>query len=433
MPIRLGVKTMEKYLDEIALLCSQMSEKQMRSLPLCAAENVISPFAKIPLDSFLQEKYIMGGVLEYSNVNNFLEGKDLFEFYKILNRQCHNLFGSLYADARTLSGVNAVMVLLMSLFKAGDTIYITPEDCGGHTSMPLICRRLGINTVELPYDYEKMDYDYITANRYMENNRVAGILICPSDILSQPSLGLFQLPSECILIYDATQTLGLIASGVNKNPMSIFSNTDNFILMGATHKTLPGPTCGLIMTKNEILAETFDKKINPDYLRNVQFHQILCLILVLTEISEFGADYGAQIIKNANHLAKELESRNFKIVTGSAMNEFTDSHQIFISLDENLIESFVDRCFQYGITLNARYRKIYKDAGIRIGTQEITRYGWKEYEMVKIADILFALKNGDFSPQEISNQINLLSHQKNVCYSFPSDDFMKIRNSLHNS
>ena len=34
-----------------------------------------------------------------------------------------------------------------------------------------------------------------------------------------------------------------------------------------------------------------DTKINPDYLRNVQFHQILSLILVLIEMEMFGEQY----------------------------------------------------------------------------------------------------------------------------------------------
>ena len=57
-----------------------------------------------------------------------------------------------------------------------------------------------------------------------------------------------------------------------------------FILMGATHKTLPGPTCGLIMTNNLDLAHQFDTLINPDYLRNSQLHHIFSLILTLMEL-----------------------------------------------------------------------------------------------------------------------------------------------------
>ena len=85
-----------------------------------------------------------------------------------------------------------------------------------------------------------------------------------------PQLKKINLPENCILIFDATQILGLIATNNIENPLYWFSDEQKFILMGATHKTLPGPTCGLIMTNNLKLARQFDTLINPDYLRNSQ-------------------------------------------------------------------------------------------------------------------------------------------------------------------
>ena len=48
-------------------------------LPLCAAENVVSPFSKIMLSSSLQEKYLLGASSTYQE-NNFLGSDKLFEF-----------------------------------------------------------------------------------------------------------------------------------------------------------------------------------------------------------------------------------------------------------------------------------------------------------------------------------------------------------------
>ena len=49
------------YFNDLINLCTELSIQENKLLPLCAAENVLSPFSKIPLDTFLQEKYIMGG------------------------------------------------------------------------------------------------------------------------------------------------------------------------------------------------------------------------------------------------------------------------------------------------------------------------------------------------------------------------------------
>ena len=272
---------MNGNLEEFQKICQELQYEEKRLLPLCAAENAISPFGKIPLDSFIQEKYIMGGIIRLETEHNFMEAEHLFKFYSLLNRQCFDLFQSNYSDARTLSGVNAVMILLMSLFQPGSTLLISSEDSGGHGSMPLICHRLGIKFIYAPFDYEIMDFDYEKIKALRKKEKIDGMLICPSDILFQPSLQNLEVSEDFIIIYDATQTLGLISGKSNSNPFHFFSNEVPFVLMGATHKTLPGPTSGLIMTNNQKLMNLIDTKINPDYLRNVQFHQILSLILVL--------------------------------------------------------------------------------------------------------------------------------------------------------
>lgn len=140
------------------------------------------------------------------------------------------------------------------------------------------------------------------------------------------------------MIFDATQILGLIASDNMENPLNWFNDKQKFILMGATHKTLPGPTCGLIMTNNLELARKFDTLINPDYLRNSQLHHIFSLILTLMELEIYGHQYSSNIIKNANVLACALEKYDFTVLKASS--KYTYTHQIFISMPEYDAKSF---------------------------------------------------------------------------------------------
>ena len=102
-----------KY-DEFYKLCEKVYEPitnfEKSCLPLCAAENEQSEFTKIPLKSFIQEH------------NNFIGSNNLFELYNLLNRLSSELFKSMYADGRTLTGVNTISLLLMSLFKNNDKI-----------------------------------------------------------------------------------------------------------------------------------------------------------------------------------------------------------------------------------------------------------------------------------------------------------------------
>ncbi len=64
---------MNGNLEEFQKICQELQYEEKRLLPLCAAENAISPFGKIPLDSFIQEKYIMGGIIRLETEHNFME------------------------------------------------------------------------------------------------------------------------------------------------------------------------------------------------------------------------------------------------------------------------------------------------------------------------------------------------------------------------
>lgn len=193
--------------------------------------------------------------------------------------------------------------------------------------------------------------------------------------------------------------------------------------MGATHKTLPGPTSGLIMTNNQKLMNLIDTKINPDYLRNVQFHQILSLILVLIEMEMFGEQYSKQIIDNANKLGRYLEKRGVQVIR--ARNDlYTDTHQIFISMKENEIMRFLHRSQSHGISLNGRYKKLYRDSGIRIGVQQITRHGWEENEFEQLADVFYQLTQDTYNYDEVEKKLNILRSKKDVHYTFQSKRIM---------
>ena len=204
-----------------------------------------------------------------------------------------------------------------------------------------------------------------------------------------------------------------------------------FILMGATHKTLPGPTCGLIMTNNLELAHQFDTLINPDYLRNSQLHHIFSLILTLMELEICGQQYSTTIINNANILADALVKYNFTLLKASS--KYTYTHQLFISMPEYDAEKFYNKCLDYGVSINLRNKHLYKTCGLRIGTQEISRYGWKDVEMLIIAEILRDIRDNDQFSQDISERINKLSMNKKICYTIEEECYDIIYAQLHDS
>lgn len=415
------------FFNDFIKTAQKFDEFKQKSIPLCAAENVVSKFAKLPLLSATQEKYVMGGCLEYICDDNFIGGETIFPFYNIINRQCSLLFNSCYADARTLSGMNSVTTLLMSMTKPGDTIAITSPDCGGHASIPDICHRLGLKTLELPFDYKNYELDYYKTNKMISKKKVSAILISLSDILFKPDFSKLDVSKEVPIIYDATQTLGLIAGGKIQNPFENFDDMYPFILMGATHKTLPGPSTSLIMTRNQSIARKIEKKINPMFLRNTQMNQKMSLILVLLEMEYFGKEYSDLIVTNSNILSKQLSEYSFNVPKPKDI--FTETHQVFFSCSNSQMKEFYENCDYYNITLNFKTKKLFGYSGIRIGTQEISRYKWNCDDLSVLSDVLNLLMvypqayKNERIDRDIQNKLFALRKKKTVGFTFDENVF----------
>jgi glycine/serine hydroxymethyltransferase len=408
-------------LKEFILITKEFIKFQSKSVPLCAAENIISPFAKLPLDIGLQERYLMGGIFGYDANENFIGSELLYPYYEKINQQCKKLFDSTYADARTLSGMNAITSLLMALTEQNDTIILSLPETGGHPSIPIICKRLGLNVEPIPYNYHIFDYDYSKLNDLISAKKPKAVVFVPSDIISIPKLDRLKV-NNTYIIYDATQTLGLIASKVIENPLK---QNQNVILLGGTHKTLPGPTNGLIMTCNTEIAKQIDNSISPKFVRNTQMHQVACLLLTLIEIEHFGKNYSEQIIKNANILGNMLIQKGFSLPFIG--EKYTNTHQLFILTDKEQMNRIFMNSLTYGITLNKKEKLLFRGYGIRIGVQEITRYGWGEFELELISQILKFLDTNDVVP--LKRALKLL-HKKDIFFTFDEKTITWIINNL---
>lgn len=419
-------KELEEFLDKY----EKINKYEMTCLPLCAAENISSDFVKLPQSTFLQEKYILGGVLEYTKANNFLGSENLYTIYEHILRQCNKQFKCQYADARTLSGINAVTTLLMALFKIGDTIYVTSPEYGGHSSMPLICERLGLNIEYLPYDYSIHDFDYEKINSNLSTDKFAGILIALSDMIEQPNLYQLKL-NNTILLYDATQILGLIASGYITNPFQWFNNEDNVIVLGATHKTIAGPTCGLILTNNLKLANKIDLQINPNYLRNNQLNNIVSLLFALYEIEYFGKDY-FNVMKDLIEItSKELENLNLKVLKTRKCN-CSDTHQLWLILTSQQLDRLEKNAKIYGVSLNVRCRKIYHNYGVRLGFQQVAHFNWPKETGIILAQIIKELTKKNCNKKKVEALMQKLPDKK-IYFTFDNQTIKETFEKLHNS
>ena len=190
-----------------------------------------------------------------------------------------------------------------------------------------------------------------------------------------------------IFMVDMSHFAGLVAGGVYPSP---FPYAD--IVTTTTHKTLCGPRSAIIFSKQEY-SKAIDRAVFPGLQGGPHANQIAAVGVALYEASRKSfRRYGSRVVKNARALAKELQKRGWRIVSGG-----TDTHLFLVDTFARGIsgKQASDFLETIGITVNKNTipfdaRSPVDPSGIRIGTPAVTTRGMKEREMREIAEIIDA-------------------------------------------
>lgn len=344
-------------------------------VPLCAAENPLSPYVRSFLSDPIHETYAMGGP-RIPPPSNFAAAGYVHDLHRMVIDLCADAFGSTYADPRPNSGTSAVLACLMTLSAPGQQIMLQTIDSGGHASMQPICRRLGLEILDMPYDFDRLCPDYDTI-RNLPLDEIDFVLYSPSDVLYPDEFKDVVLPESTTLVLDLTQTLGLIASGHHPSPFD--GAHERTVVVGGTHKTLPGPSSGLLLTNHGSIADVLDSEVSPKYVRHSHPHHMAALCATMIEHQEIGRHYGDRMLAFSALLADSLQRSGQEIVL--AESRPSETHQVLVHIDESRVELAFDSCVRAGITLNQRRKPLFRGAGLRFGVQEIARYEWSEREV----------------------------------------------------
>lgn len=405
------------YLNRFKEIFMEYQKFDVNKIPLCAAETFVSPFSKQALSSILEGKYITGNN-SYDENKDFIGSHFLKKILDFSNDLGNVLFHAKYTDFRCLTGMNTVAIILMSLIDKNKKVLITDPSSGGHGSLPKLCDNLGAKYESIPYDMKKMQIDHDKLNMILKNDDSIGyVFFCQSDLICVPDLNRIKFPENVIIIYDATQTLGLIASNIIPNPIDY---NNNLILIGGTHKTFPGTTCGFIATNNDFLIDKIDRQISPNFLRNTQINNIASVCLTMIELLKFGKEYSQTIVETANKLGYLLEQNGISVKKISK-DKYTETHQIFISVEQKKLDLLYLKFKKNFITLNKRNTGYIK--GFRLGTQEIARYELVNH-LEELATLISGIINDTLTDDEIQKIVLQLSKYKNDNF-YINDIFME--------
>jgi glycine hydroxymethyltransferase len=393
--------TLQEFID----LVIKHTNHRNSSINLISSENYSSPMVRAIFASDLMNRYssdFYGGTKFINKIIQKTEG------------YIRELFDSDYAIVSPLSGNLCDLSIILGLTKPGKKIMVVEEGDGGY---PLDYEFFGRKKVIFQFSNEDM-------NLLIEENIEAIKKVKPSLVIFGASFIPFPQPVKEItkefekrktihFAYDGSHVMGLIAGKEFQDPL----REGVHVLIGSTHKSFPGPQGGIILTNDmeryEVLSSTMDFDIDKGirFIDNNHPHHIAALGIAALEMLEFGTQYAKQVVKNSKALAKSLDENNVPVKFKHL--DYTESHQVILDSDfyeQNLV--IKERAEEIGLII---------DAGIRIGTSEVTRMGMKELEMKELGEIISRVYYDDIS-DNLTRQIRDLAN----IFSKPSFCFSRI-------
>jgi glycine hydroxymethyltransferase len=215
------------------------------------------------------------------------------------------------------------------------------------------------------------------------------------------------------MVVDMAHIAGLVAGQVHPSPVP---HAD--FVTTTTHKTLRGPRAGMVLCRQSY-AKDLDRAVFPGVQGGPLMHIIAGKAVCFKEAAtpEF-ATYQRQIAANAKHLAGNLASAGFKLVSGG-----TDTHLMLVDVFSKGVtgkaaEVALDKA---GITVNKNAIPFDQNppmvaSGIRIGTPAVTTRGMREPEMDVIAVLITRVLA---SPDDAQALTMVKAEVERLCRNFP--------------
>jgi glycine hydroxymethyltransferase len=412
------VDYIEKYVKpfdpEVSQAIADEESRQNNKLELIASENFVSRAVMAAQGSVMTNKYAEGypGKRYYGGC----EHVDVVE--ELARTRACDIFKAEHANVQPHSGSQANTAVYFAALKPGDKVLGMNLSHGGHLTHGSKVNLSGkyFNFFEYGVDpeTETIDYDKVAAiaREVKPNMIVAGASAYPR-VIDFPRFREIADEVGALLFVDMAHIAGLVAAGLHPSPVPYAD-----FVTTTTHKTLRGPRGGMILCHQE-WAQKIDKAIFPGIQGGPLMHIIAAKAVCFKEAQqpEF-KKYQAQIIENAQALAKQLVHKGLRLVSGG-----TDNHLILVDVRpknltgqeaENVLESV-------NITVNKNTipfdpEKPTVTSGIRIGTPALTSRGMVAADMTQVADaITIALEN----PQQEKSLDEARKIVQTLCDKYP--------------
>ena len=362
------------------------NRRQEDHIELIASENYASPAVMAAQGSQLTNKYAEGypGKRYYGGC----EFVDVAEQLAI--DRVKQLFGAEFANVQPHSGAQANQAVFFATLEPGDTILGMSLPHGGHLThgSPVNVSGKWFNVVAYGLDLNTERIDYEAVERLAKKHKPRLIVAGASAYSRVIDWERFREIADAVgarLMVDMAHYAGLIAARIYPSPVGIAH-----FVTSTTHKTLRGPRGGFILAGAE-----HEKAINSAVFPGLQggplMHVIAAKAVAFKEAltHEFKV-YQERVLENARVLAKVLQDRDLRIVSGG-----TDSHMFLVDLRSKKITGKVAEQVlgRVHITVNKNAipndpEKPFVTSGIRVGSPAMTTRGFSEIEAEELGHLI---------------------------------------------
>ena len=391
--------------------------RQENGVELIASENFTSPQVMEAMGSCLTNKYAEGlpGKRYYGGCEVVDQVED------IARERLKKLFNAEWANVQPHSGAQANAAVMLAVLNAGDNILGFDLSHGGHlthgSSVNFSGKLYKPNFYGVEQDTGVIDMDKVEKKAFDVRPK---LIVCGASAYARDwDFKRFREIADkvgALLLGDISHIAGLVASGLHSDPMPYCH-----IVTTTTHKTLRGPRGGVIMLGKDFenpwglktpkgnirkMSAILDSGVFPGTQGGPLEHVIAAKAVAFGEaLDPSFKTYSAQVIKNAQAMAKAFVAKGYNLVSNG-----TDNHLMLIDLrNKDITGKLAEQTLgKAEITVNKNMvpfddKSPFVTSGIRIGTPAVTTRGMKEEDMLQIVEWIDELIQNHENEAKISD------------------------------
>lgn len=348
---------------------------------------ILNPTENIPFTSsetkFMEGLYISEQLKDVNDKVIFAGRNDIIMFFEFIKSAWKDRLYAADVDLKTLSGLNAHLILFLCILQRGNKIILLSEESGGHFATQKILESIGAEVHFLIPDLQCKCIDIEKSKKVIDEVNPEFIFIDRSEGLIYEDFSWLNVYKQPYKIFDASQYLTQIIVNLYDSPYDWGFD----MIISTLHKNYPGPQKGLLAVNNanHIIWKRYLKNAKT-YISNTHPMHIANSLLPILNF-EFIETYSYNCVSCIKELNIKLQEKGLS-VTERPNNKMPTLHIWLEFLCKEDGYNYYLKLEQLKILTNYRLLPYNLGYGLRIGVNGAVRQGLTLKHIEPLAEIM---------------------------------------------